>query len=254
MKCIMSVLITLVIMLTIQLQLNAETLFFDDFNDGQIDEVYILDAPQTHAGEPDWVEEDGVLKQTSDAPGDETYAIIANDIEFPELITIQAKVRVDSWEAGDGARCGVGLRNNPDVGRGLSLLFHQDQNRIQFLSDQASWGTQTTFPWKVGKWYWFKFYIDENDDLYGKVWEDGEDEPADWMLEQNINFTNADRSYAGGYQFPALNAAGTDVGRAGNNTVSFDEAEVYDEDGPSPKAVEPADKLSTTWGKIKSAE
>jgi hypothetical protein len=197
------------------------------------------------------VEEDGVLKQTEPRPGDETYAIIANDIEFPPVITIQAKMRVDSWVAGDGARCGVGLRNNPAIGRGLSLLFHEDQNRIQFLSDQASWGTQVAFAWEVGEWYWFKFNVDEGDDLLGKVWAVGDDEPDDWMMEQNIAFTAADRTIAGGYQFPALNASGTDVGRAGENTISFDDVEVYDDKGASPKAVDAQRKLTVTWGKLR---
>lgn len=251
MKRVMSGLITFAIISIAQLPLHSETLFFDDFQDGTIDDVYILDAPQTHAGDPEWVEEDGVLKQMSIETGDECYAIIANGIEFPPLITIQAKIRVDSWEAGDGARCGLGLRLNPDVGKGLSLLFHEDQNRIQFLSDQASWGTQTAFAWEVGNWYYLKFYIDENDDLLGKAWADGENEPKDWMLEQNISFTSADRTIGSGYQFPALNASGTDVGRAGNNTVSFDDAEVYDEGGPSARAVNAQGKLAITWGEIK---
>jgi len=251
MKRLMGVLIVPLLVSITQMPLHAETLFFDDFEDGVIGDVYILDAPETHPGKPDWVEEDGVLKQISIEPGDETYAIIAEDIEFPELITIQAKMRVDSWVNGDGARCGVGLRNNPDMGRGLSLLFHEDQNRIQFLSDQASWGIQTVFPWETGKWYWFKFHVDENDDLLGKVWEDGEAEPDDWMMEQNIAFTAADRSYEGGYQFPALNASGKEVNRAGDNTVSFDDVEVYDEGGPSPKAVSARGKLAATWGEIK---
>jgi hypothetical protein len=238
-------------MSTVQLPLNAETLFYDDFEDGKIGDVYVLDAPQTLPGKPNWVEEGGVLKQTEPRPGDECYAIIAEDIEFPELITIQAKVRVDSWENGDGARCGVGLRLNPDTGRGLSLLFHNTQNQLQFLSDQASWGNQTAVDGEVGKWYWFKFYVDEKDDLLGKAWADGEDEPKDWMLEQNIAFTAADRTIAGGYQFPALNACGTDAARAGTNTVSFDEVEVYDEGGPSPKAVNAQGKLAATWGGLK---
>lgn len=244
--------VVFVVLPIIQMPLNAETLFFDDFADGILDDVYVLDAPKTHLeNDATWVEEDGVLKQTEPRPGDETYAIIANDIEFPPVITVQAKVRVDSWVDGDGARCGLGLRNNPTVGRGLSLLFHQDQVRIQFLSDQASWGSQATFAWEVGSWYWFKFCVDEDDILMGKVWLDSEAEPDDWMLEQSITFTTADRSIAGGYQFPALNASGTDVGRGGENTISFDDVEVYDEGGSSPKAVEPQAKLSTTWGALK---
>jgi hypothetical protein len=71
------------------------------------------------------------------------------------------------------------------------------------------------------------------------------------MLEQHIDFTTADRSIAGGYKFPALNASGTDVGRAGENTISFDDVEVYDEGGLSTKAVTPQAKLTTTWGALK---
>ena len=89
MKHTMSVLIVLAVVSIIQLPLNAETLFFDDFEDGVIDDVYVLDAPKTHTeNDPIWAEEDGVFKQKEPRPGDETYAIIANDIEFPPLITV----------------------------------------------------------------------------------------------------------------------------------------------------------------------
>ena len=33
--------------------------------------------------------------------------------------------------------------------------------------------------------------------------------------------------------------------------ASFDEVEVYDEGGPSPKAVDPQEKLAVTWGELK---
>jgi hypothetical protein len=239
--------IFLILTLTVSIAVS-ETLFYDDFEDGVISDAYAFsgeDLPQTHAGKGEWVEEGGVLSQTSTSQGDECHAVIM-DKQYPELITIQAKVRIDSWANGDSARGGLALRVGENTGRGYNFLFHNNQSTIQFLNDQSSWGNTGPYDFEVGKWYWMQFHIDADQVLHGKVWEDGEQEPDDWMLEQDA-FGDT-RPWEGGY--PALNG-GTDP-HGGSVTVSFDEAEVWDEGGPSAKAVEPAGKLTTTWGMTKS--
>ena len=91
-----------------------------------------------------------------------------------------------------------------------------------------------------------QFHIDKSKMLQGKVWAEGEKEPADWMLEQAAFGT--DRPFKDGY--PTLNGGTSTHG--GSCTASFDEVEIWDEDGPSPKAVEPDGKLAITWAKVKS--
>jgi hypothetical protein len=88
---------------------TAETLFFDDFEDGTISKAFKLETTQRMPGKPTWVEKDGILSQTSDKQGDPAYAVIA-DKKYPKALTIQAKVRIDTWQDGDTARGGVGVR------------------------------------------------------------------------------------------------------------------------------------------------
>jgi hypothetical protein len=93
-------------------------------------------------------------------------------------------VRVDSWAGGDGARAGVSLYNDPATGKGYNLLFHNNTSTVQFLDDGVAWGNSYTFSWSVGTWYWFKLAM-INGTLYGKVWQDGTSEPANWMFTQS---------------------------------------------------------------------
>lgn len=237
-------------LLVFTLPLWGETLFFDDFEDGKIGDAYQfsgIDFPQSMIqGKPVWEERDGVFSQTSTNQGDPCHAVIA-DKEYPDILTIQAKVRIDKWADGDGARGGVALRVELPAGEGYNLLFHNNTSTLQFLHDRISWGKSTTFNFEPGKWYWFQLHIDGDGILHGKVWADGEAEPKNWMLEQNIQELGAPIREKG---YPALN--GGVGGRAGQVTISFDEVEVWDQNGPSPRAVRPGDKLPICWGEIKT--
>jgi hypothetical protein len=229
---------------------DSKTLFYDDFEDGIISEVYKFsgeDLPQTNAGTPEWVEEEGVFSQVSTSQGDEAHAVIME--QYPELITIKAKVRIDSWQDGDTARGGLALRVGEATGRGYNFLFHNTQSTIQFLNDQSSWGSTGAYDFEVEKWYWMQFHIDESMELHGKVWEVGETEPNDWMLDQAA-FGDV-RPWEGGY--PALNGGTSPHG--GSVTVSFDDVEIWDEDGSTLAdfiSVGPAGKIAATWAGVKA--
>ena len=237
------------ILLAFSPSIMAETLFFDDFEDGKVGEEYKFsgkDFPQSMIqGKPVWEEKEGVFSQTSTDQGDPCHAVIA-DKEYPEVLTIQAKVRIDKWADGDGARGGVALRVEIPAGEGYNLLFHNTKSTLQFLHDRISWGKSMTFNFDVGKWYWFQLHIDKDGTLHGKVWADGEPEPKDWMLEQNVQELGAPIREKG---YPALN--GGVGGRPGEVTISFDEVEVWDEGGPSPRSASPGGKLPVCWGRIK---
>ncbi len=60
---------------------SAKTLWFDQFNDGKLDEKNY----KYTKGE--WIEADGVLKQTDEATGDPTHAIILIPIGPSELFS-----------------------------------------------------------------------------------------------------------------------------------------------------------------------
>lgn len=64
------------------------------------------------------------------------------------------------------------------------LLDLNNDNRfriVKWVDDTLSIITEETFDFSADTWYWLKFRV-EDDNLSGKVWEDGETEPEDWML------------------------------------------------------------------------
>jgi beta-glucanase (GH16 family) len=157
-----------------------------------------------------WQINKGVLSQTSTAAADPKKAMITN-LTYPSNLMITAEVQVNSWNAGDMARAGVGLYTNPSTGNGYNLVFH-GADHVQFLDDRVTWGNAYTFHWQVGTWYWFQL-AELNGTLEGKVWAAGTAEPQSWMFQQT-GWT--DRT--GGA--PALNG-GSASASAGSSTVSF---------------------------------
>ncbi|MFL5343027.1 MAG: IPT/TIG domain-containing protein [Gemmataceae bacterium] len=160
-----------------------------------------------------WTQSGGALSETSTAPADVRKAEMLGQI-LPATVEVDARVRVDSWAGGDYARAGVGLDTDPVTGEGYNLVFHNTTGAagvVQFLDDHVRWGNAYTFAWTVGTWYDFKLRTDRGT-LYGKVWQDGTPEPADWQFSQS-GWT--DRS-AGNL---ALNGG---AGGVGDSTVSFD--------------------------------
>jgi len=223
---------------------SAKTLFFDDFEDGKISNVF-----EVTGNNPEFVEEDGVLKQQKQMVGDGCYAVIA-DQEYPKVLTIKAKMRVDEWETGAYARSGVGVRVSTETGQGLAFLFSdhrvgKPRTGVAFLDDHVAWGPLEAYDWEINKWYWFQLHIDDKDELHAKIWEDGEEEPKNWLWE----IANFGVARTEGY--PGLNASSGDGG--GVSLPSFDQVEVWDKDGSTyVEPVHPAGKLATTWGSIKS--
>ena len=128
-----------------------------------------------------WQINNGALSQTSTAAADPKKAMITNQT-YPSNLMITAEVQVNSWNAGDMARAGVGLYTNPSNGLGYNLVFH-GTNQVQFLDDYVTWGNAYTFNWQVGTWYWFQL-AENNGTLEGKVWAAGTAEPQSWMFQQ----------------------------------------------------------------------
>jgi hypothetical protein len=197
----------------------ATCTFNDNFSAATTGSAWQL-ATGTGGNPGTWVQSGGVYAQTNilGQYGDPKKAIIANAGLDPTAdYTITAKVRVDSWVAGDYARAGVSLFSNTTNGHGLNLLFHSavgNQNTIEFLDDQLAWGNSYAFTWTIGTWYWFKLTSNAGT-LYGKVWADGDSEPGTYPY----TWTRSGRT---GY--PALTGGSSNAG--GNSTVSFDDVSV----------------------------
>ena len=159
-----------------------------------------------------WQINNGVLSQTSTAAADPKKAMITNQT-YPSNLIVTSEVQVNSWNAGDMARAGIGLYTNTSNGNGYNLVFH-GTNQVQFLNDHVTWGNAYTFKWQVGTWYWFQLE-ENNGTLEGKVWAAGTAEPQNWMFQQT-----GWSELTGGA--PALNGGSANgAAGSGSSTVSF---------------------------------
>jgi len=227
---------------------QSKVLFYDDFDDGKIDNKYEF---KDHPGK--WVEKGGVITQTNPTPGDHTYLVMAGDFEEPHTSLVQ--IRVEEWSDGDRARCGLGVRLDPNDASGYAFLIHHFLTNMEFLNDHLAWKQNDTPPpfdeVKTEKWYWMKAEISDKK-FTGKIWPDGEKEPKKWLLESKLDFGGL-RPASGQV---GLNG-GSSSGAPAKTVVSFDNWAICEKasecDPDAILAVEATNRLSTTWGKIKTS-
>jgi len=225
----------------------GKVLWKDTFDDGKIDSKYKF---QNHPGK--WVEANGVISQTDPAPGDHCYLVIQGGFAEPHAAIV--KIRIDDWADHDLSRAGLGFRLDQNDGAGYAFLIHHTLSNMEFLNDHLAWKNNDTPPpfgkVEIGKWYWMKALINDKG-FYGKIWPDGENEPAKWLLESGFDF--------GAVRAPSGNCGlngGSNQG-AGKTNVSFDNWAICDSaDECTPKLfmapVGSEGKLSTTWASVKS--
>jgi hypothetical protein len=189
----------------------------------------------------------GAVLQKDGHPGD-----LKRFLFLPPLgggdIQVTVKLRVDSWEFAKDARAGIALAFESQDNRGINFVFHDDEllgPHVAFLYDGLTWGNRLAFRWEKGKWYWLKLRTGRSR-LLGKVWCDDEDEPSEWLLDQNgWNFGDLKHIH------PALNG-----GSAGTEIKGFQVAfgcafiETFGETSSSPPARKPddADLFEPTMG------
>jgi len=242
----------IVLLIGITPALFAGNLWQDNFDDASMDAAYLTPSGGNGAGDPQWVEEDGVVKQIEPKPGDPTYLAIelGEDISFCGQLV---KIRFDEWEDHDRSRAGIGFWLDPgDNYNGYTTLIHNSltAGNYQFLNDARAWhGDKIDFDTGgVGAWFWMRAEIDADaGTMNGKVWVgDLGDEPAGWMTE-------TDYTAYGGLREPT-NWVGLNGGAGtgdGFSKISFDEWYVYDASGEVTTAVTPQEKLAATWGELK---
>jgi hypothetical protein len=202
----------------------AGSIFYDDFSKDTI-----AAGIWKVSGNGQWIVKDGVVSQINPDPGDPSHLVLVNPpgIDWTTLTDyiIQAKVRVDKFTPGnDASRMGVAVRWTESTRQAWNFLFHQDKNRVQFLSDLVAWGAQTTLPWELeeGKWYWFKMMV-KGRHLWGKVWRDGEKEPAGWTLDADAP-GGVDRPFGPAALNGNMSSASTGPG---NSLASYDEVAIF---------------------------
>ena len=90
--------------------------------------------------------------------------------------------------------------------------------------------------WSVGDWHYAKVAVID-DIFYGKVWLDGDPEPADWITKTTLT-SHLDQDGVGF--------------AVDTNEVSFDDLVVSDDESGLVLSVDVVGKLPLTWGNIKS--
>lgn len=187
--------------------LNPYPIFQDSFDSQTINPAWSFIGGK-------WTQSNGLLAQIDDQISSDIKKAILIDQNYPSDQTMTAKVLVTSWLTGGGDHVGVGIYTDTQTGFGYQLVFH-NQNQVQFVDDGVAWGNTFTFPWKTNVWYWFKL-TSQAGTLLGKVWQDGTQEPANWMFTQS-GWTHRTRGN------PALNGGGL---KNGFSTAIFDAVSV----------------------------
>jgi len=247
-----AVLLSIMLMSLIAPMLFAANLWQDNFDDGALNAAYEMHDGGNGIGPPQWVEEDGVVKQIEPKPGDPTYLAVdlGTNIDFCGQLV---RIRFDEWEDHDRSRAGIGFWVDPDDNfGGYTTLIHNSltAGNFQFLNDARAWhGDILDFDTGgVGSWFWMRAEIDANaQTLVGKAWTgDLSDEPAGWMTE--TDYTTFGDARPPNTWVGLNGGAGT---ADGLTKVSFDDWFVYDMDGLATTAVSSQGKLATTWGEVR---
>jgi len=227
-------LIALALVLCVASSANSETLFSEDFEDG-LSDLWVFSE---RGGQGDWnvVEQGGnhILQKTGTS-----WTIIRVDgvggVDGGKEVWATARIRCDIATADEGTE--IGLLIDPATSNGNWYFTVRAQSSQAGFDELAvGWHDMVPYPdWSVGDWYRIKVAVIDSI-LYGKIWVDGGDEPADWT-SQTLLTTHLDQD---------------GVGFASDtNELSFDDLIVADVEADLAAAVDPQAKLSVTWGKVK---
>ncbi len=156
----------------------ATPVFYDSLSSSQISTNWAAYSSSPSSG--GWTTDNGVVGYQAVSSGESSLALPAlSSLGDQEVV---AKVRLDSWTSGPVQSAGVGLRSSASAPSGYGLLL-STPGYVQFVGPSLYNGNSFAFNWTAGSWYWMALKI-ENGTLYGKVWADGQPEPADWPFEQ----------------------------------------------------------------------
>jgi beta-mannosidase len=169
-----------------------------------------------------WAVKKGYLEQTDPGPADPKKAIlmVRTGVNDSSAVVITAKLRFDGATRDPKSRAGISVCCDPENGYGLNLVFVD--GKLRFLQDYVAWGDSCDFTCASGKWYWIKLWKSAGE-MKGKAWQDGEKEPAGWM----VRWSGDDEELAG---YPGLNG-----GSYNGDSVSFAQVKVeLEKGGPTP--------------------
>lgn len=220
-----SVLISLVFVIAIQLPVGAKTLFFDDFED-DLSQWRIL-AGNVTIEEDDTTPGNHVMDFNGDAQN-----IIVKDEMFRDLTDYVIEVRARAVEQLQWTEIVILFRvqgDNAAFYQAYTRVLGGDTNTVLFEGAFQEFTTVAAVPVEMGEWFTKKVRI-EGDNIQVFI------DDVLYIDEERQNFDK-----------------GTFGSRSATVHVQYDDWHVYDLEGPSqePGAVESFGKLATTWATIR---
>jgi hypothetical protein len=220
-----SVLVSLVFVIAIQLPVGAKTLFFDDFED-DLSKWRILAGNVT-------IEEDDTTpgNHVMDFNGD-GQNIIAEDETFRDLTDYVIEIKGRAVEQLQWTEVVILFRvqgDNASFYQAYTNVHSKDTNTVLLEGAFQEFNTIQAVPVEVGEWFTKRVRI-EGDNIQVFI------DDVMYIDEERQNFDK-----------------GTFGSRSATVHVQYDDWHVYDLEGPSqqPGAVESSGKLTTTWATIR---
>jgi len=134
----------------------------------------------------------------------------------------------------------LGLLANPQVLIGNWYLSTcEGGNEIGIDEAGIKWHGRIPYKWELDKWYNMKIMVSKDETMYGKMWLEGDAEPKEWLTQEKLT-SHLDEDGVGLISYHCI--------------TYFDDVIVAtSEEALTPIMVSRKEKLTISWGKLKSS-
>jgi len=232
-----NILVVFSIMFALSVTANAKPLFVDDFEAGLSDDWIIVHLDGQSNWEVVTLDGNSVLKVDSTGAG-WTGASVDGVASLGDYNELWAVCRFMA-EQDIGSCSELGLLTNPDSLNGNWYLSTcEDGQEIGIDECSVIWHARVPFQWELDTWYNMKVMVSKDGTIYGKMWPEGDDEPEDWNTQETLT-SHLDEDGVGFMSY--------------NCITYFDDIIVATAEDLLVMAVSPGEKLTLTWGAVKTA-
>ena len=150
-------------------------------------------------GDGQWDIAGGIISQITVGQSD-PQELFYNKPSGSQDRTVIAKVTftaVDDPENQNDGRVGISVLNNGTVG--IGLVYSDNAGGLTFLEDQIAWGegTYAFLPGADSQWWFKASFENTSQTFFGKCWEVGTSEPAEWQVSYQTGNLTEDYVYSG---------------------------------------------------------
>jgi hypothetical protein len=173
-----------VLLLVFAVYANAKTIFVDDFEGETKGDWVFFDLEGKGIWEVVDFEGRGVFKVNAiDAWPVATVDGVASLADYDKIwATCSFMV-----EEGIESCTELGLLINPDnIPGNCYFATCEGGNEVGIDEATLAWHGRVPFKWGLGIWYKMKIMVSNEGTLYGKMWKENEDEPAEWTTQEAL--------------------------------------------------------------------